>query len=403
MRTCFSSPLNYIDEIHTLMTITNTEKPDNNMLQIVLVNDLITLESHKSAWNNLAINTPPYLPTCAHAWLASYFEHFVGKNEKWVCFFAYKNSILVGVLPLIVKNNGKFITNYQTLHIPNNSETLGVSPLLTNDNETDVFRALMDSAWSNFPKAIYIEIHDLPIEPPFLHQESLCHIRRPNRIGRYLPVTGNQDNYQASLSKNFRNNQKKSSNKLEKLSDVRFEFLVGENTDPAYLTEYCDVEMASWKGREGTAIKCSEKMTAFYTSLTKRLSDAGWLEWHILRAEGHAIAINLAIKFHNGIILWKLGYDDAYAKCSPGSMLFQKLLDRVFTIDDIKEINLLTDANWYDNWNMENREYQEIRFYNTRQVRSLILGFAPDFILATARKNKFLRSLARTIRKQIKA
>jgi len=160
--------------------------------------------------------------------------------------------------------------------------------------------------------------------------------------------------------------------------------------------------MASWKGREGTAIKCSEQMSSFYSTLVNRLYESGWLEWHILRTEGRAIAVNLAIHVQQGILLWKLGYDDAYAKCSPGGMLFQKLLERVFPVSEIAEINLLTDAKWYDNWNMARREYREIRFYHTKRLRSVLLGLIPDQLMTIARKNDLLRSTVRQIKKYLK-
>ncbi|MDY0354948.1 MAG: GNAT family N-acetyltransferase [Sedimentisphaerales bacterium] len=257
-------------------------------------------------------------------------------------------------------------------------------------------RALLDAAWTSYPNAVSIEIRDVAeTVSPLAWAQGYWHLQIGSRSGRYLRVDGDQDQYQASLSRNFRSNQRKAENKLRRLAGVEVAFVTAPDASSAQLAEFVPVEAAGWKGRDGTAIQKASELIAFYTTLTTRLAKAGWLEWHFLRAEGQVIAANLAVRFNRSIIVWKLGYDEGYRQCSPGGMLFQSLLDRAFADPDIDEVNLLTDASWYDNWRMDERTYYRIRFYRNRRPLSLFLGAVPDRIVSVPRRSRALRSIGR--------
>ena len=143
-------------------------------------------------------------------------------------------------------------------------------------------------------------------------------------------------------------------------------------------------------------------MMAFYTDLCSQLSRQGWLEWHILKADNKTIAMNLAIRFHESVFLLKLGYDEAYSKCSPGGMLLQYALEHAFNDNQIKEFDILTNEPWYDNWKMRNREYLHLRIYNNKRTQSFLAGYIPDRLIQVARNNPVLRSSVRALRNQLK-
>jgi CelD/BcsL family acetyltransferase involved in cellulose biosynthesis len=327
--------------------------------------------------------------------VSAYFEHCLAPGESWRCVFAYEGDRLVGVLPLIAGGRG--------LRTPHDGHTIAVGPLLApGDQEAPVLDALLRAAWDSEPGATWIEVADLVATSPVTaHVGAYPHVVLTRRPGAYLPVCGDQQQYQSSLSKNFRSNQKKAANKLKKLADVETAFLGGADASSAQLPEFAPVEASGWKGRESSAIQASPERMAFYTTLADRLADAGWLEWHFLRAEGRAIAANLAVRFNRSILVWKLAYDEAHARCSPGGMLFQALVDRTFPDPEIDEINLLTDAPWYGNWRMEKREFRRVRLYR-RRPKSLLLGYLPDALVARVRRSRRLRTAVWTVRSWLK-
>ena len=364
-------------------------------LRVCVVDRMEELHEYADAWNALSCEAPPRLPTSSYAWVSTYFEHSLTAHEAWCCILACHGDHLVGVLPLVVSRMALF--GCTRLRTPMSGHIIAVSPLVLPGEEAVVLRALLNAAWVRYPDAVWIELRDLAAHIPFLtYVNEHLHREISRRTGRYLRVNGDPNQYQTSLSRNFRSNQRKAANKLRKLSGVETAFVTEPKASSAQLSEFLPVEAAGWKGREGTAIQNSSALVAFYTTLTTRLADAGWLEWHFLRAEGRTIAANLAVHFNRSIIVWKLGYDEGYKQYSPGGMLFQCLLDRAFADPDMEEVNLLTEASWYDNWRMDEREYYRIRFYRRERPGSILLGFVPDGVTRALRRSKTVRFLVRT-------
>src|SRR5437899_1871656 len=86
-----------------------------------------------------------------------------------------------------------------------------------------------------------------------------------------------------------------------------------------------------------------------------RNSQTVMLEWRFMTGDGSTTAANLAIRMPKSLVIWKLGYNDTYPRCSPGSILFEELVKREIGARTIDEINLTTDQPWYDNWEMRRR------------------------------------------------
>lgn len=364
-----------------------------NKITILKADQPDDLENHREQWDALLGKDPCGLPTSSYAWISAYFRHCLPTGENWLCFFAYRDDELVGVLPLILHTSNIFSVRYSTYQLPKDNHTIAVYPVLRRGTEAETFEMLLKAAWNEHPEALWMELPDTPenvkvmtLVNRHLHTISL------SRIGRYLPVNGNREVYLSSLSRNFRSNQRKAANKLKKLDNVETRFILSGEASSKQLSEFMPVEADGWKGRKGTAIQQSETLVSFYHYLTNELAAAGWLEWHFLYAEGHAIAANLAIRLNRSVVVWKLGYKESYSRCSPGGMLFQTLLDNAFDDPDIDELNLLTDAEWYNNWKMENRKYYNIRLYNPGHARSLFWGYIPNSLINLLKKCKKLIS-----------
>lgn len=376
------------------------EQSSNGQLRIEVIDQLDELSRYADAWNTLALTTAPQLPSNSAAWLMTYFEFSVPAHESWCCLFAYAGDQLVGIMPLHITSRKIAGLSFTVPSLPKDAHTIAVAPLLANGHEATALAGLFDALWARYPAAIWFDMPDVPATSQlFDHIQSYQWHQQSQRTGAYLPVAGDQEEYQTSLSKNFRSNQRKAENKLKKEPAISYHFITKPDATSSQLQEFLPVEASGWKGREGTAIQQSENLIAFYNKLTERLADAGWLEWQFLHTEDKAIAANLAIRFGHGIVLWKLGYEESYSRCSPGGMLFQRLLDRTFPDTAITEINLLTEAPWYNNWRMDRRNYYALRFYQPGKLSSLLFGYLPGSLINLARKSKGLRSLVHKLRK----
>ncbi len=332
----------------------------NSTITVEVVKTLDDLAGHADEWNQLALKAPYRLPMHSYTWVASHFEHCLGDNESWFCVFGYDGDELVGVLPLVVTHRRFIGFERPVLHTLSGNQTISGDAVVADGREGEVVAVLLQAAGREYPARLYLEFRRVTVRSPVLALskgglKGAAITKTFDGVGAYLKTQGKFKDYRASLSSNFRSNMNKEANKLKKLSGVETVFLDGEDATSEDLPRFMGVEASGWKGRTGTAILNSPTLISFYTTLTRRLSECGWLEWEFLVADGKTLTGNLAIRFNRSIFIWKLGYDENYAKCSPGRVLFEQLVKRACDTADIDEIDLLTDMPWYDNWKMDKR------------------------------------------------
>lgn len=373
-------------------------------MRTVIVDSLGDLAAHADPWNRLAVRAQPAgaLPMQAYAWVSSYLEHRLAADASWFCVLAYEGDELVGAAPLVMRHATQLGRSHAVLTSPRDDHTFGAGPLAAPGHERLAIGALVDAAARHDERWRYLELSRVLADSA---STRAMRARRRTPVterfesrGAYLPTVGDFADYRAGLSRNFRNNLNKAANKLRKLGDVKFSFLEGEQAAPSVLSHLMAVEASGWKGREGTAIANDPDLVEFYTALVQRLWEARLLEWHLLEADGEVLAANLAVRFGATVLAWKLGYDEAHRRCSPGNLLFEKLAERAFADPDIDEINLSTDQPWYDNWAMDKRDYIDARVHLLRPG-SLLLSYLPQRAKSRLRGMPAARRLIERLRR----
>lgn len=93
------------------------------------------------------------------------------------------------------------------------------------------------------------------------------------------------------------------------------------DTFDALFDEAVAVEFASWKAEAGTAIASERPKEAFFRAFFRDAAEAGLLRIAFLRIDGQAAAMQMALEQGGRFWLFKIGYDERFAKCSPGTLL----------------------------------------------------------------------------------
>ncbi len=367
-------------------------------LRIEIGKTVDELARHADVWDEIASRAPQRIPMLAHSWVSSYFEHQLTPAERWFCLFAYERDKLVGILPVIVRSHDLYGVRFHELRTPCDMHTRSGDALVVNGNEygeTDVFKKLLSELHQLEPSALCFEIHgvrDLCPTLSLLKKGALGGIAVQERDmgGSFVRIRGGLEDFRAQLGSNFAGNLRKARNKLTKLAGVEFEFIAGKSAASLeHLDRFLKVEASGWKGDEGSAILCSPKLAAFYSSLSRRFGEREWLEWHFLQADGRTIAGQLAVRCGRSLVILKVGYDESFSRCAPGNMLFEKTVERAFESGDVEEINCLTDMPWHRNWGMELANYYNVSLYSYRPL-SLSVGAARRWVRPLLRKIPYL-------------
>lgn len=99
------------------------------------------------------------------------------------------------------------------------------------------------------------------------------------------------------------------------------------------------LELASWKGAQGTALLCNDEDAAFVRSLIAGLAQEGNASVALLRVDGKPIAAQVLMYCGATAYTWKIAFDGGFAKFSPGTLLVDKVTEELFATPGIETID----------------------------------------------------------------
>jgi len=185
------------------------------------------------------------------------------------------------------------------------------------------------------------------------------------------------EQYMAERPAQLRNTISRKQRKLEREHGFQIRLFVG-NEVPGAMPDYAAVFSASWKQNEFRNL-------AFMNRIVENFSNAGWSRLAILYVQGQPVAAQLWFVHHRKASIFRLAYDQAWKRYSPGSILTSFLMKRVIDTDKVEEIDFLSGNDAYkQDWMSERRE---------RFLLSCVKSVKP-----ASRVERFIESLKRTMK-----
>lgn len=167
---------------------------------------------------------------------------------------------------------------------------------------------------------------------------------------------------------------------------VHFEVLApspGAELDQLIAQAY-EVESHSWKGSGGTALAHDKLLGPFYRGLSHAAAQEGLLRLCFMRIDGRAVAMQLAMQFERRFWLMKIGFDAAFARCSPGQLLMLHSIGHAAS-QGLASFELLgSAAAWTASWTRTLRPFVRVRAYPASWAGVGALG--ADAIAAARRR-----------------
>ena len=144
----------------------------------------------------------------------------------------------------------------------------------------------------------------------------------------YIDISGSWDQCQKQFSRGLKRKMNQCIRRLEEQGALVLSASTELHDLDATLSECLELEKAGWKGRNGTAIACQPQTRCFYQGLAHRATKAGLFAIYTLRLNGKLIAFELAVRSGDRIDSEKIGYDENYAKFSPGNVIAYMIAER---------------------------------------------------------------------------
>jgi CelD/BcsL family acetyltransferase involved in cellulose biosynthesis len=89
----------------------------------------------------------------------------------------------------------------------------------------------------------------------------------------------------------------------------------------ALFDEAIGVEMRSWKREAGTAIAADRAKESCFRHYFRSACEQGDFRIAFMRIDGRAVAMQMGLEMLDRYWLFKIGFDEAYERCSPGTLL----------------------------------------------------------------------------------
>ena len=129
------------------------------------------------------------------------------------------------------------------------------------------------------------------------------------------------------------------------------------------LAELVRVESAGWKGQRGSSLSRRQALRDFFSRYAAHAARTQSLRFSFLDVDGRAIAAQLSVRHLGRLWVLKIGYDEAWSRCSPGMLLLAETMRRAFE-ERLQSYEFLgSDEPWLHGWHGERRECATLKGY----------------------------------------
>jgi CelD/BcsL family acetyltransferase involved in cellulose biosynthesis len=340
--------------------------------------DLQALSS--SGWDVLAERSGN--PVLAPDWIQACAETLCAECDLRV-IAVRRNGMLCALAPLVVVRRD----GIEWL------EVLGVSTLyepagLLYDGRESLHRLVEKIISLRMPTALDRIPADSAIEATFreLTRYRGVVLTGTTASAAYVCTTGSWDSYFQSISGQRRYDFQRKRKRMERLGQVTVRIERPETSTGLMerLGEVFRIEGAGWKRRSGSALLANERVRNFVARYSVMACSRRLLRLCFLEVNGQAVATILAIEYAHRLWVLKIGYDEGWARCSPGIQLTMETIRYAFE-EGLEGYEFLgSEEPWQATWPRQRRALIAIALYPMSLKGCL--GFVKDLKQFVARR-----------------
>ncbi|MDE2166382.1 MAG: GNAT family N-acetyltransferase [Alphaproteobacteria bacterium] len=303
-------------------------------LTVVVERDAAGLARHLRAWEELA--TEALEPNVFYEpWmLLPALQHLRGGAElAFVLVYAQDPAsadqpVLCGFFPFERQTHYKNLP-FSALRLWKHVHCFLCSPLIRGETAQACFQAVFDWAASDPRGAILIEFGGISGDGPLWESfvEFLEERRDPiltlecTTRALLRPRADAKAYLDEALSTKKRRTLRQQENALGRQGALDYTLLAGDGDVVGWIDEFLRLEASGWKGHEGTALSCHPAQKQFFADALKEAFRRGRLMMLALTLNGRPIAQLCNFLCRNGSFAFKVAFDEAYARFSPGVLL----------------------------------------------------------------------------------
>jgi CelD/BcsL family acetyltransferase involved in cellulose biosynthesis len=153
--------------------------------------------------------------------------------------------------------------------------------------------------------------------------------------------------------------------RLSELGELVATTLGPEHDAEIWLTDFLRLEASGWKGLQGTALAIRDADRIFFRALVSEAYRRGRLMMTALRLNDRPVAMKCSLLAGDGSFSFKIAYDEAYSRFSPGVLL---------ELDNIGRLHAQRKVRWMDSCAEADHPMIDRLWTGRRTVESLIVS-----------------------------
>jgi len=297
-------------------------------------------------------------PFLEHAWLRTWWDCF-GGNSKLHVVVVKRGDEILAIAPLISTPVQMFGIAVRRLGLFYNSHVPRTGFIVVREPEV-AYPAIWGHLLAERGSWDLLQLCQLP-------EGSSTHKQMERLAGEagfpfgiwcsgaspYIWLDKSWAQYYDELATKHRSNLRNRFKRLKELGLVSLETVTEKERLSDALVAALQLEEAAWKREAGTAISSDAQVQKFYETFAQHAADKQWLRLNFLRSGEARIAFDYSLEYKGRSFLLKLGYDPAFAACSPSNLLLSMSLERAFSQGLAKYEFLGETAEWKRCWTLD--------------------------------------------------
>lgn len=200
------------------------------------------------------------------------------------------------------------------------------APLLHGDHVQEAVDALLDWFAGTCTTAGVLELVNIRMDGPVAAALQAGTARRPALLSRGTRWTRAMHRLEVPddpqhMSSRQRGTLRRKERRLAEKGTLGYRVMSDDDDLMAWIGNFLRVEASGWKGRAGTAMAAGEADRAFLVAACRAARAAGQLHMLALELDGKPIAMKCNFLSGPQAFTFKIAYDEAHARHSPGILL----------------------------------------------------------------------------------
>jgi len=295
------------------------------------VADLRGVDALAGAWDDLWGRSGSPVPFTRFGWNRAWWESFGGESPFTVWTVRATDGTLAALLPTLPDPEAK---RPGVLRVWANTHSFR-SALLWDPAHPGALLALARGL-RHLPGWWMLRIPYLVADDPAVAAlraafagEGMGAVTWPIMASPVYALQGTWEEALGSLSRRRRESLRRKQRQLLEGGKGRVEIVRGTVPDlGARLAQCWAVSAHTWKHRQGSSIAADPRRVAFYEGVGA--ADKEWLVLALLHLDGEPVAFEYNLLCRGVLYSLKLGFDERFAKASPGIVLRMKVLEWAF-------------------------------------------------------------------------